>query len=93
MSHENPADYLERAAELIALDNGAINRLYSRDQVVDKMIKAVKANYPVEVRAEVEEFLSGLTAEELDDLCCGDQDEAEAPQIVKDVLNYMFNNM
>lgn len=93
MSHENPEDYIERAAELIALDNGAINRNSTRDDVVRRMTDAVKRTHIIEDRANAEEFLSKLTATELEDLCSNEEGTVEAPTEVEAILSTMFDNL
>jgi len=90
MSFENPTDYLEMAASLIAIDNGAISGRF-HDLTVEKMMRAVKANHSVEECADAEEYLSGLTAEELDDVCFKAM-TATAPKEVEAILTTMIND-
>ena len=89
MSVDNPTDYLERAAEIIAIDNGAGPLLAV---VMEQMLRAVKANHSIEEQAEAEEYLSTLTADELDDVCFKAM-TATAPKEVDTILTTMINNV
>jgi hypothetical protein len=87
-------EYLEKAAESIALDNGAINRFEERAVIVPKMIEAAKTAHSQAELEETETFLGGLSQEDLDVVCCGEiQDDDSVPDTVNSVLETMFNSM
>lgn len=61
---------IERAALLIALDNGGINRFRPQKQQA-KELKWWLTKQPEEVLRSVDEWLSGLFDEQLNEVCCG----------------------
>ena len=64
-----------RAAFLIALDNGGINRGRSKEQHARDVERFLATR--VEPLREIDNWLQGLDDAELDEICCGDSESEE----------------
>lgn len=90
---------IARATLLIALDNGGINRGRSV-QVQRRDLEKFLARQPSEILPAIDQWLSGLTKEDLDTFCCGGEGEPEtealrrrAPAFTDKLLNDYFNEV
>jgi hypothetical protein len=80
--------HLKAAAHYIAYDNGMVNRQSNVDSVVnDMLITAFKTSEDLHF---VNHFLSTLSDEDLETLCCGEEGSVQCPASVNNVLNAMF---
>lgn len=80
--------YLERAAIHIAYDNGMVNRNNSHEIVIGEMLSnAIRTG---EDLSAVDNFLSTLSDEDMETLCCGEYGVVKCSESVDRVLNAMF---
>lgn len=63
---------IEKAAKLIAYDNGMVNRANSEAQVLSE-VETRLGRFTAEELAQTAEELGKLTDEELFEVCCGEQ--------------------
>ena len=85
---------LTKAALLMARDSGAINRFRTERQAQNDIAKCL-ASQPDDVLRAIDEWLSGQSDDDLETICCGDQDEAallmaSAPPFTDQVLDELF---
>lgn len=99
MTHTAKFPGIRRAALEIALDNGGINRFRSARQQGREFARWL-ARQPEEILAPIDAWLSGLSDEEMFELCCGGQDEPEvealrrkAPPFTDKLLNDYFDEV
>lgn len=90
---------ISRAAFLIAIDNGGINRFRSERQQAKEM-KRWLATQPEEILVPVDAWLSTLTEDQMEAVCCGGEGEPEqvaamagAPPFTNDILNSYFEEV
>lgn len=70
---------IQKAAIIIALDNGMINRFCSEKEFLENAAGAIFADgVPEEDVRQLETFLSGLSEEDLETICCGESIEMAA---------------
>jgi len=91
----NPYPYLRRAVVLLGLDDGCINRYNTEQDVLDNVGDALTMEFQPDQLKAVEEYLSRLNADQLEELCCGEQVDPidEISALVDRVLNHMFDNL
>jgi len=88
---------IERAAYLIALDNGGINRNRSEDQQKAELAEWLNRPLPFDLPA-IDAWLAGLTDDQLEVACCGEHYEMavlmkEAPPGTDKFLNDYFDEV
>lgn len=66
-----------RAALLIALDNGGINRTRPEAQM-KRELREWMARQPAEILPSIDAWLAGLSKDDLETVCCGEASEADA---------------
>lgn len=70
---------VRKAAILIALDNGLINRFCSEENWISKVEEAIFADgVPQQDVQALEDFLKTLSEEDFETICCGEHDEMVA---------------
>ena len=90
--HKRPA--LQKAAELIARDNGAINRTSSIDAVLNSVSTELNCNFTLAQLDTAEAELSVMSKEALEDVCCGEQGDVKSVTDKTDeILDEIFNNI
>lgn len=97
MSITNQLKNLRRAAMLIALDNGMINRGQTELEFMETT-DAVLARAPLAMLCALDAFLGELSGDELQTACCGEYHdaadvliEAPDPRFASHVLECVFN--
>ena len=90
---------IEKAALLIALDNGGINRMRSGKRQRKDLYEFL-AKREHDMLKPIDEWLSSLSKERLDLVCCGGEDEPETkaakegqPAFTEDLLNQYFEEV
>lgn len=90
---------IARAALLIALDNGGINRHRSQQQQ-ERERERWLATQPEEILASVDAWLATLSDDQLEQVCCGGEGEpereavmADAPPFTDELLNSYFDEV
>lgn len=86
-----------KAALLIALDNGGINRARSRDRQKREFERWLPSQ-PADIFPAIDEWLSSLSDDDLEIVCCGGDDEQDeimksAPPFTDDLLNSYFDEV
>lgn len=85
---------ISRATLLIALDNGGINRNRSEKRQQRDLLRFLERQ-PQEILPAIDEWLSGLSKDDLETACCGEESEMEellkdAPPFTDKLLNDYF---
>lgn len=86
-----------RAALLIALDNGGINRTRPETQMKREM-REWMAKQPAEILVPIDAWLTSLSGTDIDTVCCGEASEAaallaSAPPLTDQMLNAYFDEV
>lgn len=98
-TEKTPVPYpgIARAALLIALDNGGINRDRSERQQARDLARWLKKQ-PPEILPPIDAWLGALSEDDLETACCGEVTEADAvlasaPPFTSDLLNRYFEDI
>lgn len=90
---------LAKACFQIALDNGGLNRLRPEKQLRRDITRWISAQ-PTEVIGPIDAWLSTLTDDDIETVCCGGADEPEqiallekAPPFTDETLNRYFDEV
>lgn len=87
---------LEKAFKEIAYDNGMINRYNTEDNVIFEMFKNVD-KYPDKTWKDVDEFLGTMNQEDLENSCCGGEENRDLTssiaRLTNDFLNVAFDGV
>ncbi|NMG39854.1 hypothetical protein GRZ55_11420 [Chelativorans sp. ZYF759] len=90
---------IARAALLIALDNGGINRFRSQQQQEREMARWLATQPEHEIKP-VDAWLATLSDEQMEQVCCGGEGEpeqaaamADAPPFTNEILNSYFEEV
>lgn len=88
---------IKRAALEIAYDNGGINR-HRTEAAMLRALDKFLASQPNEVLPDIDRWLSSLSDDELQTVCCGDQFDQEAitrtaPPFTNQLLDDCFNEV
>lgn len=86
-----------RAALIISLDNGGINRLRSEDKQRRELSDFLERQ-PQEILLAIDTWLAGLSADDIETVCSGEHTEAEevlrsAPPFADKLLNDYFDEV
>jgi hypothetical protein len=88
---------IARAALEIALDNGGISRGRSEKQMMRELSRFL-AKQPAEMLPPINDWLAGLSDDEMQTVCAGEEIEMEsatvsAPPFTNDLLNDYFEQV
>lgn len=88
---------IHRAALLIAIDNGGLNRFRPEAQI-HKEISAWLLQQPDDLLGPISKWLENLSTDDLETVCCGEHGEQlvlleTAPPSTDDLLNRYFEEV
>jgi hypothetical protein len=88
---------IRRAALAISYDNGGINAIRSEKQMLRELALFLERQ-PAEILANIDAWLSSLSDDDLNTICCGEVSEADrllrdAPVFTDGLLNDFFNEV
>lgn len=92
MNFQEDYPKLNAAAWLIAHDSGAINRAEDSSAIIAQMQQSA-IDYHQANLSLAEQFLSGLSEDDLEELCCGEEGVISAPEYVSEILDTMYDHM